>query len=200
MPYKLDGSREYRSFAVPMAPVQGPEKHPYMVEGYATTFDEPYEMYGGWSERISSSALAGADMSDVIFQLNHEGAPMARLSNDSMSLEINGHGLLVRAFLGGSQPGRDLFEAITNGLVTQMSWGFSIADDGVDEDYQTRTSTITRVKKVFDVSAVSIPANPGTEIHARSYLDGVIEAARRESSRRADVERRRRAAAALRIR
>ena len=183
-----------------MAPVSDSEKPPYEVEGYATTFEDSYEMYGGWTERIARNALDGADMGDVIFQLNHEGAPMARLSNQSMWLDVDEHGLHVRAFLGGSQPGRDLYEAITNGLVTRMSWGFSIADDGVDEDYQTRTSTITRVKKVFDVSAVSIPANPGTEIHARSYLDGVIEAARRESSRRADVERRRRAAAALRIR
>lgn len=198
MPFKQDGSREYRSFSV--APVaDGAEGRPYMVEGYATTYGEPYEVYDHM-EVISRDALAGSDMSDVIFQMNHEGAPLARLSNGSLELGSDDHGLLVRASLGGSAAGRELYEAISNGLVTRMSWGFSVSPDGCEYDRDTDTVTITRVAKVYDVSAVSIPANDGTEIHARSHPDGVIEAARRESLRRADAERRRRLAAALRIR
>lgn len=199
MPYKTDGSREYRSFTMAVADTSD-ENNAYTVEGYATTYDEPYEMYEGWYEQVRSDAMYGADMSDVIFQLNHEGSPLARLSNGSLSLASDEHGLKCRAYLGGSQAGRDLYEAIQNGLVNKMSWGFSLADDGVEEDTNRKLVTITRVKKVYDVSAVALPANDGTEIHARSYLDGVIEAAQRESLRRTEQDKRNRLAAALRIR
>lgn len=172
MPVK-DG-REYRSFTF-APPVQ--EKGGYIVEGYATTFDDPYDFgRGGMKEVIKRSALDGADMSDVIFQLNHEGAVMARLRNGTLALECDDHGLKVKADLGGSQVGRDLYESIVNGLIDRMSWGFTIAPGGWEYDEATRTSYITKVDKVFDVSAVSIPANEGTDIHARSYIDGVIEA------------------------
>lgn len=195
MPFK-DG-REYRSFAL-MQPV--PDGGGFIVEGYATTFDDPYEFGRGVREAICSKALDGADMSDVIFQLNHEGAVLARLRNGTMLLERDAHGLKVRADLGGSQTGRELYEAIKNGLVDRMSWGFTVAPGGWRYDEATRTSYVEKIEKVFDVSAVSIPANEGTEIHARSYIDGVIEAEGREAAqRKAEQEERARVAAFLEI-
>lgn len=188
--------REYRSFAIePMAK----EDEGYVVEGYATTFDEPYEFgYAGCYEVISSDALDGADMSDVIFQLNHEGPVLARLRNGSMELRRDLHGLYVRADLGGSKAGRDLHEAIKSGLIDRMSWGFSVPDDGWEWDGESRTSTVVKVDKVYDVSAVSIPANEGTEIHARSYLDGVIDGGGGEfAERESEVEQRARISASV---
>ena len=183
MPFKPN-QREYRSFQMSAAPADADNEQSYIVEGYATTFDDPYELYDEYFEVIDRSALADADMSDVIFQLNHEGQPMARNRNNTLSLMCDDHGILVRADLGGSQAGRELYEAIKSGLVDRMSWGFSIAKGGWKYDESTHTSTITKVAKVFDVSAVSRPANEGTEIKARSYLDGVIEAERQELSQR----------------
>ena len=168
----------------------------YVVEGYATTFDVPYDFGPDAHEVVSSRALDGADMRDVIFQLNHDGPVMARVRNGTLRLEPDGHGLRVTADLSGSKYGRDLYEAIANGLIDRMSWGFTIADGGWEWDADTRTSTITAVSKVFDVSAVSLPADEDTEIHARSYLDGVIGAGLRESQAR-ERERRVRAAASL---
>lgn len=198
MPIK-DG-REYRSFAL-MQPAST-EEESYVVEGYATTFDDPYDFgRGGAKEVIRSTALDGADMSDVIFQLNHEGSPLARLRNNTMTLERDSHGLHVKADLGGSQAGRDLYEAISNGLVDRMSWGFTVAEGGWDYDPNTRTSYVTKVEKVFDVSAVSIPANEGTEIHARSYIDGAIEAQEHQElmQRKAKKDERARIAAYLEL-
>ena len=192
--------REYRSFAL-MQPVSEEESESYIVEGYATTFDIPYDFGHDTKEVIKKDALDGADMSDVIFQLNHEGAVLARLRNNTMLLERDDHGLKVRADLGGSQQGRELHEAISNGLIDRMSWGFTIAPGGWYYDETTRTSYITKVEKVFDVSAVSIPANEGTEIHARSYIDGVIEAREGQelAQRKATQEERARIAAYLEI-
>lgn len=205
MPYK-PGERQYRSWCGPAVLVKAEkadDRAGYVVEGYATTFDAPYELYRDVDgqpvyERIDPHALDGADMTDVIFQLNHEGAPLARLRNSSLELERDEHGLMVRASLGGSANGRELYEAVSNGLIDRMSWGFTIADDGWQWDEATRTSTITKVGKVYDVSAVSMPADEDTEIHARSYLDGAIEAGRQELSSR-DSERRARIALALAV-
>lgn len=198
MPYKLDGSREYRSFQT-FTPVADDSAAGYIVEGYATTFDSPYDYGGdGMREQVLRSALDGADMSDVIFQLNHEGQTLARLRTGTLEIRLDDHGMWCRADLGGSQAGRDLYEAVKNGLIDQMSWGFSIADGGWEYDPATRTATITKVSKVYDVSAVSIPADRDTELHARSYLDGVIEAEQQELLRR-EQERRQRAALKLRL-
>ena len=188
--------REYRSFQLDAS---AEDDNGYTVEGYATTFGTAYEMGRGYFERIDPHALDDADMSDIIFQLNHQGTVLARQRNRTLEVECDQHGIRVRADLGGSQAGRDLHESIKNGLIDRMSWGFTVADDGWEYDAETRTSTITKVVKVYDVSAVSIPANDGTEIHARSYLDGVIENERRESAQREEKQERERIRAALEI-
>ena len=177
MPVK-DG-REYRDIEAVFE-----ARDNYAVEGYATTFGQPYPMGRGMSEVIERSAFDGCDMSDVIFQYDHAGMVMARNRNGTLRVEPDDHGLRVWADLSGSEQGRQLHEAIRNGLVDRMSWGFLVADDGWEYDRDTRTSHVAKVEKVFDVSAVSIPANDGTEIQARSYLDGVIEAEQRESLQR----------------
>lgn len=196
MPMLL-GKREYRNFASAFsaAPRDG---EACVVEGYATTFDAPYAFGPDSFEQVRAGALDGADLSDVIFQLNHGGQTLARLKNGTLELTRDAHGLKVRADLGGSQAGRDLYEAISSGLIDKMSWGFTVDPDGWEWDAETRTSTITKVSKVFDVSAVSIPADQDTEIFARSYLDGVIEREHEELVQR-DRERRRRAALRLRL-
>lgn len=181
MPFKTDGTREYRSFFNSFSVVSDTG---YIVEGYATTFDVPYDFAEDWKECVKKEALQTADLSDVIFQLNHEGQTLARQRNNTLELKLDDHGLYVKADLAGSQAGRDLYEAIKSGLIDKMSWGFSIADDGYTMDEQTHTSFITKIKKVYDVSAVSIPANQDTNIHARSYLSGALEQRKLEQLRR----------------
>lgn len=159
----------------------------YYVEGYASTFDDPYVLFedfdgNEYREIIAPTAFADADMTDVIMQFDHSGKVLARMSNGTLIVETDEHGLFVAADLSGSQAARDLYEEIANGLITRMSWAFMIAAD--EYDRETRTTTITRVKKVYDVSAVSLPADPNTEISARNLLNGVIEQSRKEFARR----------------
>lgn len=159
----------------------------YYVEGYASTFDDPYVLFedfdgNEYREIIAPTAFADADMTDVIMQFDHSGKVLARMSNGTLIVEPDEHGLFVAADLSRSQAARDLYEEITNGLITRMSWAFMIAAD--EYDRETRTTTITRVKKVYDVSAVSLPADPNTEISARNLLNGVIEQSRKEFARR----------------
>lgn len=183
----IKDNREYRMIQMPEIQFrameeEGEEAPSYRVEGYATTYDEPYTLFSfegvDYKEQISRDALAGADMSDVIFLYNHEGMVFARESNGTLTLESNEHGLHVVADLSSTEASRQMFDSIKAGLVTQMSWAFTIGEDAYDE--KTHTRSILRVAKVYDVSAVSIPANPNTDISARSYFDGVIEAERAE--------------------
>lgn len=152
------------------------------VEGMATTFNDPYLLYENdgikYFEVIDRDALAEADVSDVIMQYNHEGKVLARQSNKTLGIESTEKGLFIFADLSKSRAAKDLYEEIANGLITKMSWAFVVGEDSYNKD--TRTRTITRIKKVYDISAVSYPANNGTEISARSWVDGVIETEKQE--------------------
>lgn len=190
----IKDDREYRMIQMPEMQFRALEEddQKYIVEGYATTFNDPYVMYEydgvKYKEEIDRDALLEADMADVIFLYNHEGMVFARQSNGTLQLSANDKGLYVRADLSSTEASRQMYESIKAGLVTQMSWAFTISDEEYDEKKHTRS--IRKIRKVYDVSAVSIPANPNTDISARSYFDGVIEQERRSERERAEkVER-----------
>ena len=129
-------------------------------------------------EVIDRHALDTADISDVIMQYDHGGKVLARQSNKTLGIEPLQEGLFIYADLSKSTAAKEMYQEIDNGLVTKMSWAFTVAEDKYNKD--TRTRTITKIKKVYDVSAVSIPANNDTEISARSYFDGLIEIEKQE--------------------
>ena len=179
--------RQYRSLLSPLAPVStGAEKRfdsDYYVEGYASTFNDPYMLYKfgdvEYWEVIDPDAFRDCDMSDVVMLYNHEGRVYSRTSNNTLIVEPQLHGLFVASDLGSTSGSRGMFEDIAAGLITRMSWSFIPVWDEIeeiyDEDERKLTSIIHRVSKVFDVSPVSYPADPNTEISARSYFDGAIE-------------------------
>lgn len=155
----------------------------YYVEGYATTFDDPYVMweYDGiqYKEVIDRHALDGADLSDVIMQFDHSGRVFARTGkSNTLLIEPQDHGLFMAADLSKTEHARSMHEDIAAGLITKMSWAFTVQEDSYDRE--THTRRILKIKKVYDVSAVSFPANPSTDISARSWIDGVIEAEKAE--------------------
>lgn len=182
MPIKRE--REYRTVVNPFAvnPKEKRIQSDFYISGYATTFDKPYELYEydgiKYYEIVDRNALKEADMTDVIMQYDHSGRVRARMSNGTLGVEPDNYGLFTYADLSKTTASKELYEDIDSGLVTKMSWAFTIAEDAYNQ--QTRTRTILKVKKVFDVSAVSIPANGDTEISARSYVDGVIEMEKQE--------------------
>lgn len=180
---KLNEGRQYRAvMEIRAIPVEFTDKK--MVEGYATTFNQPYELYsdGNYTvnEQVDSRAFDQTDMTDVIMQYDHEGRVFARGSNGTLELSVDDYGLKITADLGGTEIGRQLYEEINGGYTTKMSFGFTVSDEERTEtvDYDTGKvtvlRTITGIGKLYDVSAVSLPANNATEISARSYCDGVI--------------------------
>ena len=198
----MKSDREYRAFTVR---AQDDEMR---VTGYATTFNEPYTLYddGMYEVRevIDENAFDGCDMSDVIMQYNHEGRVFARLSNNTLSVNIDKpNGLMIVADLNGTELGRQVYDEIKGGYTDKMSMGFKVDKSA---DVWTRTEEdngkvveerrVNSILKLYDVSAVSIPANPGTSIEARSIdalVDGVINEleAERLEAEKLNLERKR---------
>ena len=183
MPFKPN-EREYRALVMPLGTADQNKRFDteYYAEGMATTFGKPYVLweYDGikYLEVIDRHALDNADMNDVIFQFDHRGKVLARQSNKTLELEPTDKGLFIYADLSKSQAAKEMHEEIKNGLVTKMSWAFTVSEDSYNKD--TRTRTILKIKKVYDVSAVSIPADSSTDISARSYAEGRSEAEKQE--------------------
>ena len=202
----LDGKKTlYRYAPVMFSTVtQGAKRFDsnFYVEGYASTFDQPYELgrdldNNPYYEVISSRALDGADMSDVIMQFDHAGMVAARQRNNTLLVQPDSHGIFIAADLSKSEFARNLYESIASGLVDRMSWAFTPDHDSMTYDDETRTQTINRVFRVFDVSAVSLPADEDTEISARDAVAGAAERVRLEQAERGRVALRRRRVALL---
>lgn len=185
---KIKGGREYRRMVQPLVG-DTEDADSYNVRGYATTFDEPYTLFDAGDyrvdEKVDAHAFDECEMDDVIMQYDHVGRVFARTSNDTLQLPIDSHGLGVHAYLGGTEIGRALFGEIKGGYTNKMSFGFRVGADDIEErtiDGKTiYVRTITKISRLYDVSAVSLPANDGTEISARSLRDGAI--ARLEAER-----------------
>lgn len=179
-------NREYRQ--APMfevrAAAEGEEKS-YEVSGYATTFNDEYVLFESdgiqYKEQILADAIdENTDLSDVIFVKDHEGTVFARTRNNTLVLEKDEHGLKVRADMSKTPTAREAFEEIAAGMYDQMSFAFTVDDDEYDSTNHLRT--IRHIKKLYDTSFVSFPANPGTDIGVatRSRFDGFIEAEQAE--------------------
>ena len=182
----MKDNREYRNMTI-----RAQEDEAKVVTGYASTFDEPYMLYDGdgWQlwEVVDRSAFDNTDMSDVIMQYDHRGRVFARNKNNTLEVKADDKGLFIRADLGGTEIGRELYEEIRGGYTDKMSFGFTVNGEFEErektgEGVSIYTRHITSVAKLYDVSAVSIPANDGTSIAAdattrsiRDLTDGVIE-------------------------
>ena len=183
MPY-LPNDREYRAMPMMEHRADDKEEQNYIVEGYATTFDDPYLLFSwdgvDYYEKIDRNAIdKDTIVDDVIFQYDHQGMVYARMHNNTLAVIPDDHGLKVIADLGKTSDARNMYENIMSGNVYQMSWAFTVDKDDFDKD--THTRVIKHIKKMYDVSAVSIPANPSTEISiAQQRIQGAMEELRQE--------------------
>ena len=171
-------NREYRNFPMVEVRKEGENEPSFLVEGYASTF-ETYVLFEDegieYKERILPEAFDNCDMSDVIFLKDHEGTVFARTKNNTLTLEVDKNGLLTKTDLSKTSASREMFEEISTGMYSQMSFAFIVDDDEYNSTEHLRT--IRHIKKIFDVSAVSFPANPTTDISVatRARFDGFIE-------------------------
>lgn len=194
--------REYRNFEMRALEPEG-EAPKKIVRGYATTFENAYVLYDDGEyeirERMDPHAFDDTDMADVIMQYNHEGRVFARKSNGTLETTVDERGLAIEADLGGTDLGAQVYQEILGGYTNKMSIGMKVdrsrdvwtTEQLADKIIETRT--INKVLKLYDVSAVSIPANDATSISVRALVDGEIERlkAERLEAQKLELERRR---------
>ena len=176
----------------------------FYTEGYASTFNDQYVLWKDpwdgteYKEIVLPDAFETTDMSDVIMQFDHRGRVFARMTNHTLVVEPDRHGLFTAADLKSTELSRSLYEDIDAGLITRMSWAFTVEEQ--EYDRTEHTYIIKKVGRIYDVSAVSLPADPNTEISARNMLDGVIERAHKEFERSRQQQRALAAIAVSRVR
>lgn len=165
------------------------------VTGYAVVFNKPAVMWHdpyddtNYYEVIDEKALDEADLSDVVMRYNHNDSSeiLARTSNQTLNLIKDDSGLKIIAQLANTSFGRDVYELIKRKDISQMSFAFTVPYDGEDYDENTHTRRITKIDKVYDVSAVDVPAYDGTSIEAMAR--GVKHAAE-EYKKEAEMRKR----------
>lgn len=181
----IKSDREYRSFSIEKRSEEEGKEPSFFVEGYASTFEE-YTLFEDdeaiYNERIEPTAFDEADMTDVVFLLDHTGRVYARTKNGTVSLSVDDKGLFSRTDLSKTEASRSVYEDIEAGNYDQMSFAFTVAEQRFEEkriegEKPIYTRIIDRVKKVYDISAVGFPANPTTNIGiaTREAFDGAIE-------------------------
>jgi HK97 family phage prohead protease len=171
-PTRKDAER--RRFAEFEIRAAGDNENELYVEGYAAMFNSPTVLweYDGieYKEEIDARAFDEADMTDVIFNYNHSGRVYARTRNNTLKLALDTKGLFSSSLLNGGKPEhRDFYEDIKSGLIDRMSFSFTVAEESYSKE--THTRRILKIKKVYDVSAVDIPAYDNTSISARSFFE-----------------------------
>ena len=190
-------NREYRNMKLEVRDMEGAEEERKVVSGYASTFEEPYMLFSGegWEywEVVDRSAFDNTDMSDVIMQYDHQGRVFARTRNNTLEVRPDNEGLFIEADLGGTEIGRELYEEIRGGYTDKMSFGFTVNGESEDREKDANgimkfTRRITSIEKLYDVSAVSIPANDGTSIGADA-VQRSLDAARDGVISRIEAER-----------
>jgi HK97 family phage prohead protease len=153
------------------------------LQGYATTYDQPYEMFdmfGSYNEVARSGMCAKtiADGADVAYLANHTGLTMARTRSGNLQLSEDSAGLMTVATVNTARSDvRDLVTAIEDGDVDQMSFAFRVVRQQWSPDYDQRDLVEVNLDR-GDVSAVNFGANPTTSVSVAQRAFRSVKAAR----------------------
>lgn len=154
-----------------------------ILEGYAATFGQPYDMGPFWEQidrrafdrtgvpRAGEARSASRPLPDVRLLVDHEGQPLARTKSGTLDLFTDDTGLHARATLDPSDPDvQRLLPKMRRGDLDEMSFAFRLAGDGDTWDY-TQDRTLRTLRELSlaggDVSVVTYPANPSTSVSVR---------------------------------
>lgn len=180
--------RQYRSCKINLR--EKTEDGKMIVDGNPVVFNKETVIweYDGvqYKEIIDARALDNTQMDDVVFNVDHEGKPAAKTKNKTLTLDKRSDGLYIEADLGQNATGRELYEDIQNGFYDKMSFAFTVEEDSYNRD--THTRTILKIKRIYDVSAVTFAAYDQTSISARSWAEAQHEIELAEAKKKAEAK------------
>lgn len=146
---------------------------PTTFTGYAALFNSRSEDLGGFTELIAPGAFRAAiPTSDVRALFNHDpNYVLGRTTAGTLTVREDQRGLAMETTPPDVQWVRDLTVSMERGDIDQMSFGFRVAKGGDEWVYtdETVTRTITEIAELLDVSIVTYPAYPETDVAVRSF-------------------------------
>ena len=165
------------------------------LSGYAATFNQPTILYKfdgiELKEVILPEAFNDTDMKDCCLKYNHsDNVPiLARSRGGSLQLGTDQYGLKFDANLFNTSVARDVYTLVEQGGLDKCSFAFTIADGGESYDQKTRTRTISKIEKLWDVSIVNNPAYESTSVSARSLDTFLMDIEKERLEKRKKEER-----------
>jgi len=167
---------ERRTFTVQDVEARQAEDGTMRLRGYAAVFNDA-SVPLPFKETIAPGAFRKtlSETPDVRLLINHEGLPLARTKNGTLTLIEDDRGLFMDAIIADTTEGRDLYKLVERGDVDQMSFAFRVIRQKWSEDRSTRTLTEVSLAD-GDVSVVTYPAYPTTSVEAREAIKNAMEA------------------------
>jgi HK97 family phage prohead protease len=167
---------ERRTFTVKDVEARQAEDGTMRLRGYAAVFNDA-SVPLPFKETIAPGAFRKtlSETPDVRLLINHEGLPLARTKNGTLTLTEDERGLFMDAEIADTNEGRDLYKLVERGDVDQMSFAFRVIRQKWNEDRSVRTLTEVSLAD-GDVSVVTYPAYPTTTVEAREALQNAMDA------------------------
>jgi len=167
---------ERRTFTVQDVEARQAEDGTMRLRGYAAVFNDS-SVPLPFKETIAPGAFRKtlSETPDVRLLINHEGLPLARTKNGTLTLMEDDRGLFMDAEIADTTEGRDLYKLVERGDVDQMSFAFRVIRQKWNEDRSVRTLTEVSLAD-GDVSVVTYPAYPTTSVEAREAIKNAMEA------------------------
>jgi hypothetical protein len=149
--------------------MEATENESRKIVGYAAVFNKDSEDLGGFVERIAPGAFSKAiGISDVRALFNHDNnMVLARNTSGTLELIEDETGLRYEFDAPNTSYGNDLLEMIKRGDISQSSFGFTVENDDWEQRDGKTYRTITKVKRLYDVSPVTFPAYPEASVAVR---------------------------------
>jgi len=173
---KMSKKIERRTFTVQDVEARQTEDGTMRLRGYAAVFNDA-SVPLPFKETIAPGAFRKtlSETPDVRLLINHEGLPLARTKNGTLTLSEDERGLFMDAEIADTTEGRDLYKLVERGDVDQMSFAFRVIRQKWNEDRSVRTLTEVSLAD-GDVSVVTYPAYPTTTVEAREALKNAMDA------------------------
>lgn len=162
------------------------------VEGVAAVFNQRTDL-GWFTEEIAPEAFDNTDMSDVVLNFNHnDDILLAGTRNGTLQLSVREDGLHQSSSIIDTTQGKDVMKLLRSGLISKMSFAFSIADGGEEwtRDGDKEHRIIRSISKLYDVSLVTFAAYPTTSAWLRANTDELADKHKALMERRAEQDRR----------
>lgn len=152
--------------------VRAGAKDENVIEGYAAVFNKNSEDFGGWVERIAPGAFDEVLQDDTVGLLNHNMNQILGRNGKNMTLSVDNIGLKYRIALPDTTLAKDTRQLIKDEIISKSSFAFTVREQSwvhPEKKEEPSIRTIVKVRRLYDVSPVTMPAYPDTTVGARGF-------------------------------